>query len=268
MKSSTFANAVGPAETMRRLSSLALVMALMFAFVLSGAVSWGNLAFADGRDSVISDIGKAVEQKLNEMTKGKSAEAPESGEQLPAVDYTSHVGELMQNDVDLLSGCEITSLCIALESMGIEADIESIINDHLDMNGSYSTGYAGDPYWMGGGFAPGIANAANSYLESINSSVRAYDITGASFNEVSELVAKGYPVLTWTTMYFEDPYLTDMFDEEDEWYENEHCVVLYGFSDDGQTAYVSDPLEGLVERETSRFADIYEQCGSRAIILH
>jgi len=136
------------------------------------------------------------------------------------------------------------------------------------MNGSFSTGYAGDPYWMGGGFAPGIVNAANGYLESIDSPVRAYDITGTPFQKVSELVAQGYPVLTWTTMYFDDPYLTGVFDEEDEWYENEHCVVLYGFSDDAETAYVSDPLEGLVEREAARFADIYEQCGNRAIVLH
>lgn len=244
------------------------VLATMFALALvfSSVGAMGNQAFADEQDSVICSIGKAVEQKVGEMT--QIDEASEGAGQLPDVDYTGNVSEIMQNDVMLMGGCELISLDIALESMGIGVDLDSLIYDHLNMDGSFSTGYTGDPYYAGGGFAPGIAAAANGYLESIESPVRAYDITGASFESLADYIARGYPVLVWTTMYFDDPYFTGVYDEEDEWYDNEHCVVLYGFSDNAETSYVSDPLEGLVERETARFADIYTQCGNRAIILH
>jgi len=92
--------------------SRGVVWFLVLALLLVGALAQGNTASADAGDSVISNIGKAVEHKVGELRAAN--EASGDGEQLPSVDYTAHVGELMQNDVDLLSGCEITSLEIAM----------------------------------------------------------------------------------------------------------------------------------------------------------
>lgn len=271
-------------------SRVFLVFLALLLFV-SGMGAVGNRAFADESDSVIVEIGQIVGQKAaafvsntdesgaNDVLESPSAieeigkvvwlkvSGPQIAELLPTKDYASHVGELLQNDI-MIAGCELVSLGIALDSMGVETDLEAIVNDYLNMDGSFATGYAGDPYWEGGGFPPGIAAAANGYLEASGSKLRAYDITGATFDNVAEYVKHGYPVLVWSTMWFDDPDLTGVFEDDAEWYSNEHCVVLYGFSDDGEIAFVSDPLEGRIERETARFSEIYEQCGCRAVALY
>ena len=179
--------------------------------------------------------------------------------------YTARVGEKMQNSL-MCGGCEIVSLGIVLESMGIDADLERIADDFLNVDGHFATGYSGSPYSEGAGFPPGIAAVANGYLESIGSKARAHDLTGQSFDELKDLVKKGYPVLVWSTMELEDPQFTNIFDGDVEWYDNEHCVVLYAVN--GDEALVSDPLEGLVTRDVVRFADIYEQCGKHAVSVY
>ena len=52
-----------------------------------------------------------------------------------------------------------------------------------------------------------------------------------------------------------------------EWYHNEHCVVLYGFDLTNNTVLVSDPIDGLVERELDRFREIYEKAGRMAMVI-
>ena len=66
-------------------------------------------------------------------------------------------------------------------------------------------------------------------------------------------------------MYLGEPDMTGIMVESYEWYNNEHCVVLYGL--EGETALVSDPLEGLVERDAQEFARIFEACGNMAIVI-
>ena len=87
-----------------------------------------------------------------------------------------------------------------------------------------------------------------------------------TFDELTALVKMGYPVLVWSTMNLEDPQLTGISDGNAEWYSNEHCVVLYALN--GNDALVSDPLEGLVTRDASRFAAVYEQCGKHALAIY
>lgn len=280
-----------------------LVVALaVSALLLAAAGLPCGRAYAAETDSAIAKIGDAVAQKSSAMKAEQEAEAASAADaagtaeggretelalqspiagigvavmrkaaelQAPAplttyADYTAHVGTLMQNDL-MMGGCELVSLGIVLESMDAPADLDAIVNDYLDIDGSISTGYAGDPYWAGAGFAPGIAAAANGYLESEGCELRAYDLTGVSFDVLADYVDHGYPVLVWTTMGFEDPDFTGLYEGEDEWYSNEHCVVLYGFGED--VALVSDPLEGYVDRDLARFVDIYEQCGSRALVV-
>lgn len=211
-------------------------------------------AFADSARSAFTGLSDAVVQ------------AGESGDNLPVkrADYTSHVSAKLQNSL-MSGGCEIVSLGIALESMGIDADLNRIVSDFLNVDGHFATGYSGSPYSKGAGYPPGIAEAANKYLASLGESARAHNLTGSSLNTLKGIVREGYPVLIWTTMDFKDPQFAAAFDNGIEWYSNEHCVVLYGF--DGDKALVSDPLEGLVERDLNRFADIYTQCGSMALAI-
>lgn len=180
------------------------------------------------------------------------------------VAYTDSVGEMLQGGV-LDSGCEIFSLAIVLRSMGLAPDPIAIADDYLDFEGGIEEGYMGSPYYGGGGFPSGIAKAANAYLDDKKSSFRAHDLTGNSFQALVGLVERGYPVLVWTTIDFEEPFLYNDLNESNQWYANEHCVVMYGVSDGN--VLVSDPLEGLVTIEVAKFADLYELCGSMALLV-
>lgn len=183
---------------------------------------------------------------------------------IPVVDFADRVQIKLQQSI-MPAGCELISLDIVLQSMGFETDIKKIVEEHLEIDGHFGTGYSGDPYYSGGGYPQGIVNAANSYLQSMESSFVARDITGASFDLLHAYVAKGYPVLVWSTISYEDPEYTGALDSDFEWYLNEHCVVMYGF--DGVQVLISDPLEGLVQLDESRFIELFDKCGSMAAVI-
>lgn len=179
--------------------------------------------------------------------------------------YADNIEELFQNGV-LDGGCEIVSLGIVLNSMGYDVDPKRIADSYLDISGDFSTGYVGNPYWSGGGFPPGIVDAANAYLADQDSGFRAHDLTGTSFEYIEAVVATGRPVMIWSTIGLGEPLFTGITEGAVEWYDNEHCVVLYEVSDG--TAYVSDPIEGFVEYDRDKFADIYEACGLMALAIY
>lgn len=184
---------------------------------------------------------------------------------IPVASYADRVQSKLQQGI-MPAGCELISLDIALQALGLETDIQAIVKDHLDIDGHFGTGYSGDPYYSGGGYPQGIVKAANSYLGSIGSNLVAHDITGASFELLQAYNAKGYPVLVWSTIDYEEPVFTGAYDDGFEWYLNEHCVVMYGF--DGVQVLISDPLEGLVQLDEGRFVDLFSKCGSMAVVMY
>ena len=241
-----------PAWQIALAALIAVMLALIPITIACSHIRLDSRAFADSTRSAFAGVDDTAPQAVGLSMPTDTA------------NYTAYVGTKMQNSL-MSGGCELVSLGIVLESMGLDVDLDRIASDFLDVDGHFATGYSGDPYSQGAGYPPGIAAAANGYLESIGSTVHAHDLTGMSFDELKALVKQGYPVLVWSTMEFEDPQFTGMFDGEAEWYDNEHCVVFYGVSD-GQ-ALVSDPLDGLVTRDADRFASIYEQCGKMAVVL-
>ncbi len=230
-------------------------------------------ALAEATQSAVRPLAAAAAE-ATELVKAGAIHAPSAVEAipeaevlrvaLPAVGYTERVGEKRQATL-MEGGCELVSLAIVLDALGLNPDIHGIVADHLVIDGHFATGYSGDPYHRGGGYPAGIVDAANGYLASQGSNVRARDITGSGFDSLAAYVQKGYPVMAWTTMGFTDPQFTGAFDNGLEWYSNEHCVVLYGI--EGDKVLVSDPMDGLIERDAGRFAEIYEACGSMALVL-
>ena len=233
---------------------LLVVVCLVPLSIARSHIGLDSQAYADSTRSAFSGLNDSAAQV-------------EDNDGLPVerADYAAQVTSKLQNSV-MRGGCELVSLGIALESMGIEADLDRIVEDHLEIDGHFATGYSGSPYSEGAGYPPGIEVAANKYLASIGESARAHDLSGASFASLKNLVNMGYPVLVWTTMDLSDPQFARAFDNGVEWYSNEHCVVLYGF--EGDKALVSDPLTVLVERDATRFADVYVQCGSMALAIY
>ena len=224
---------------------------------------FGESAYADDEFEVSEEDYQLLSQVVvdgfpiadNAIALVASAQAP----------YASQVGNINQNSVGLPSGCEVVSLAVALQSMGFDADPQEIADSFLVMDGSFATGYAGSPYGAGGGYPPGLANAANSYLLANGGSVHAYDLTGTSFDGVKGLVMHGYPVLVWSTMNGEDPQYSSAFDGDEEWYINEHCVVVHGVGDG--CVYVSDPIEGYVEHDEAEFSRVFDECGNMALVI-
>lgn len=166
----------------------------------------------------------------------------------------------------LPSGCEPASLTWALQSLGFQVTVDDIIDEHLEYGDDIVNQYSGDLYSSGGALPPAIVAAANSFLQSENSELEAYDLTGCSFEELGLVVEGGYPVLVWTTMYSEEPWYTDTYLEGGyRWYDNEHCAVLYGIED--EQALIMDPLEGFITQNIAEYKNLYEACGSMSVII-
>lgn len=181
------------------------------------------------------------------------------------VDWAENVEEFLQYPV-LQGGCEVASLSCVLRSMGYdEVDEYTIADDYLEY-GDMVDGYSGDPYFYGSCFPPPLMDAANAFLEDKGASERAVDLTSLSFDDLSEWVEAGYPVLVWSTMYMDEPELTGAMVGRYEWWDNEHCVVVYGFDEAGDVL-VMDPIEGLITRDRDDFARIYEECGSLSCVI-
>lgn len=179
--------------------------------------------------------------------------------------FTDSVGVIMQDEV-MRGGCEVVSLVVVLDSMGIDVSADEIAEDYLVQDGSFATGYVGSPYTTGGGFPPGLVKAANLCLEVHNSSLRAHDLTGTPFEGLESIVNDGYPVMVWSTLYLDEPMWADIYEGTLQWYDNEHCVVVYGVNDD--TILVSDPIDGMVERDRAEFERIYNACGCMALAIY
>ena len=117
------------------------------------------------------------------------------------------------------------------------------------------------------------ANGASTSSASANSpspktaALQAVNISGASFSEVEQIIAAGYPVMAWTTTSMEDPEFSDYQIFGYQFVVNNHCVVVCGMADDESTVLVMDPLEGMVERDANNFARIYEERGGLAMVV-
>lgn len=218
----------------------------------------GALVEGSGQES-------AVESVMEEASSSSETSLDLSSGPTSTVEWAGNVEEFLQFPI-LQGGCEIASLSCVLRSMGYdEVDDYTIADEYLEY-GDMVDGYSGDPYYYGGSFPPPIIDAANAFLEDKGAAERAVDLSGLSFDVVSEWISAGYPVLVWSTMYMDEPEFTDTMVGPYEWWDNEHCVVAYGFDENGDVL-VMDPLDGIVVRDGEEFARIYEECGELSCVI-
>lgn len=219
-------------------------------------------------NSPMKGAGRHVGATLARIAAGDSAMLGRNEE--ANVDYISNVSEIIQWGV-LDGGCEIVSMTSVLNSMGYEIEPQRLADEFVQYDtageGDFVNYYIGSPYYSGGGYPPALAYAGNAFLDDRGSDWRFRNVTGASFQSLLAQVDFGLPVLVWTTMYMEDPNWTGFDQGAYEWYNNEHCVVLYGHKDSEGTVQVMDPMEGLVDRDAAEFERIYVECGSMALAL-
>ncbi|MEO4052667.1 C39 family peptidase [Solibacillus sp. CAU 1738] len=190
---------------------------------------------------------------------------------------------VLQNP-ELPNGCEITSLTAMLNYFGIVVDKMTMKRDYLPREKTEirdgkrygpdpEIAYAGNPASATDGFyvfAEPIAIAANQILFENNSKLAAQNKTGATRNELINLVNEGYPVLTWVTIDWQNPrtnsfWLVETTGERHPIYSNLHAVVLTGV--EGNNVTIMNPLTGYETIDINTFFDSYESLGSHAVVI-
>lgn len=257
----------------RRKRRLAGVLLRLMVLALCG---WALLrVMSEARGALAEGVHRA--EALFSIAAGWGVDAPEAAG-MPEVE------PVLQNPA-LPNGCEAASLATLLRCAGVEADpvelaMEWIPRQEFTYSGPDRFGpdpdeaYAGDATSPSGGwycFAGPVVEGANLYLEFIGSSLRAEDLTGASFAELERMLAQGRPVAVWFTQDYQDPRLNESFTwtlpsgEQYTPYANLHCLVLAGV--DGGDCLLADPLSGSTRVSQEEFERIYTAMGSRALAI-
>lgn len=180
----------------------------------------------------------------------------------------------LQQNPELPTGCESVALTNALLSFGFNLAKTEIADTWLPMSDSdFVTAFMGDPHSADGHscMAPAITQTADSYLLANSSTLRAHDLTGASFSDVLAEVAAGHPAIVWCTIDLAEPgdayNSARAFDRTYRLYPNSHCVVVRGYDLDSGVAFVSDPLAGDVTYNLDTLMTRYYQLGAQAVVI-
>ncbi len=199
------------------------------------------------------------------------------------------VKTILQNP-ELPHGCEVTGLAVLLSYYDISADKCELAEKWMPKGvwgeTDFRKAFVGDPrkkVGSAGCFAPVIADTANRYLQEgkpiktegdtkeepdkQNAGERLLAVAkeGVSFEELLSMVEEA-PVLVWTTMNLQAPYIAQVWDVDGEelyWQNLEHCVVLTGYDAEKGILYGTDPLYGPCEYDLKlfsiRFQTMYSQ---------
>lgn len=186
---------------------------------------------------------------------------------------------IINQNPELPSGCEVTSLTMLLQYKGIRKDKMQLAkemkfdpteitwdkNGNIAYWGNPNTGYVGDVYGNRKGF--GIYHLAlmDLLLKYIPSGV---DLTRKDFSVLEQQVSNGIPVVVWTTINYTEPNNWVVWDSPlgpIKTTFSEHSVVLVGF--DETHVYLNDPLSGKrgVAVDKALFIRSWEILGKQAI---
>lgn len=222
--------------------------------------SEGQIVYSDGRAFsryvILTDYSETVSVSVNEAK--------------------LDIECILQRPV-LPTGCEVTSLAIALKHYGINASKETLADNYLPKQpvgkANFYKEFVGNPRTASsyGCYAPVIVDTANAYFEDKNLSYRAVDYTGSTFSFLLEKVASGVPVIIWATSPLEgEPEYTSAWIVNGEyvhWKGNLHCLVLTGFNVSEGKVYVADPLKGNTEYDMDLFLKRFKQLFSQAVVI-
>lgn len=234
-------------------------------------------------DGVI-DIEDAV-HLMFQITGVDTAEKPDPEPEKPIRSKQIDFKVIMQNP-ELPTGCEITSLTMALNHEGFKVDKLTMARKYLPKqdfywyNGRYYGAdfryvFAGNPEnsWSYGCYAPCIATAGNKYLADIGSDYKVKDISGMAFEDLlTNYINNSKPVMVWVTsnnlhsMYYTDSWYTPD-GKYVTWKAYEHCVVLTGYDLDNNVVYAADPLYGNKTYPMDIFKQRYIDLGKNCAVI-
>ncbi len=180
---------------------------------------------------------------------------------------------------ELPRGCEITSLTMLLQYYGLKKDKLELASEMkkdttpIQWNKDGTIKYWGNPNV---GFVGEITRKAIGFgiyhkalFETLDAYVQgAVDITGEDFSAVEAYLAKGAPVVVWTTIHYTVPKEWIIWDTSlgpIKTTFSEHSVLLTGYDQD--YIYLNDPLksEKNIKVKRDQFISSWEAMGKQAI---
>lgn len=176
---------------------------------------------------------------------------------------------------ELPTGCEMTSLTMALQYYGLGADKCNISDNFLQKGDVGSTdfnvAFVGNPRDNSsyGCYAPVVVNTANNYLQYVGSNYVAQNLTGTSLSGLYAYIKKNIPVIVWGTQDCREGHYSVTWNVEGRdltWFTPEHCMVLVGY--DAENVYVADPIYGEIKAYNKYvFENAYNSLKQQAVII-
>ena len=178
---------------------------------------------------------------------------------------------------ELPTGCEVTSLAMALDYAGYKkADKTELAEKHLpkaeqgEAGTSPYTHFIGDPADAGsyGCYAGAIVACAESF------GAKAEDVSGCSLDTLLAYVSDGRPVIVWATSDMvpttEGNYRYIKPDgTAQRWKNNEHCLLMTGYDINENTVEMADPEKGeIVRYRMTMFLTRWEEQDHQAVIVY
>lgn len=173
---------------------------------------------------------------------------------------------------DLPTGCEAAAAAIAINSLGYDLSAVDFARDWLIRGDDIVRSFVGDPFAYGGAgiFPPGLRDSVQRYIDASKAQLAVFDVTGVPADALYRLIDCGVPVVVWSTYYMNDPWIGSSYTYDGHtvyWYDNEHCVCLYGYDAQTGSVLISDPIQGKVRESAAAFESIYDQIGRMAIVI-
>ena len=229
------------------------------------------------------EIPEDILAAQQETVSGTSLQLLEEREAAAA--YSIQDFEIMLQMPELPTGCEITAMTMVLNYYGYPADKVEMATEYLPVvsaNLYYGDDgllygpdlnrfFVGDPTTTGGYICgpEAIVTAANAYLADQESSLRAVDMTGASVDELYQMVREDTPVVVWVTISMMQRETAQGWYTEDgdyvDWSTNDHGAVLIGYTEG--TVLIADPLAGIVEYDRQAFEAVFASRGNQCVVI-
>lgn len=234
----------------------------------------------------LSDPSEAETENVTEMENVAEAEDPAEADGEIPDSYTIGGFPIIYQMPELPTGCEITAAAMALRYYGFSVDKTELADQYLptlysagiyyDENGlphgnDMNQYFIGDPRTQDGIICGtgAIVTALDTYLSTVGSSLRATDLTGATPEELYELVSEGTPVIVWCTIGMADRGMTRGWYTETgeyvDWATNDHGAILIGYTP--QTVIIADPISGQVEYDREQFESVFASRSGQCVIL-
>ncbi len=180
---------------------------------------------------------------------------------------------------ELPTGCEITSLAMAINYYGIKIKKTALADSFLE-KGEYRQSdfrkvFVGNPREQKayGCYADVIVNSAHKYLSTIKTrSFKVINLTGCGPETLYSYIDMGFPVIVWATGRMnpvtEGPTWTDKETGKTiTWLGNEHCLLLTGYDLELGYVYMNDPLYGTAAYKTDLFEQRFYDLENQAVVI-